>query len=150
MNTITIFGIVLIAIGTILTYYGSNIDSIRNQKQTEKLIKKTQEDIKVALKTVDKGTSQQEQLFQIENTFQDWAEKFIFKKGFLIEKHIFENKSVIVKAKNERLKISEQIIPYVEKMIQDITNATNAYNSLNDGHELLIEKKKIPADIFFN
>ncbi len=124
MNTITIFGIVL--------------------------IKKTNEDIKVAIKTAKNGTSQQEQLTQIKNSFQDWAEKFTSKKELLIDKQTFENQSIIADKKSKRLNISEKFIPYVEMMIEDISEAVNAYNLLNENHKLLIEKKEIPTDIFYD
>lgn len=145
MNWITILGIAIIGIGTLLTYYGSSLSSNKDKKEIiEKLDNFNQNIEKIKTENIPKS-EKTEKLNKIKSEFDSWAEQFM--------KNIDEKKIALVK--NE-VSISEQKVQlnnhwrylYVN-FFTSLSKMVNAYNRVNAESTILFkENPDLPNNIY--
>jgi hypothetical protein len=142
---IPILGIIVIAIGTAFTLYGPSMDSKKDKKELSEKLEEFSEKL-IELKTDGGDTSTAVE--EVNNEFNDWAKNFVESKGLM--KIEMEKSEIEVKEKEEVL--SKEWRKFYLVFFDNLNNLIEAYNSLpKTGHKVkIIRKEALPGNIFSN
>lgn len=150
MNWIIILGIIFIALGSYLTYFGANINSAKIKKEVVSKIEQTENSIKEAMhsQTIDKEAYNK--LLTLDNDFENWAQDIIKGKELAIKKELLKRQNEEVSDLTERLGRSKVVLPYFETFIQDITSAFHSLRKYDKSTHLKLISVELPSDLFYD
>ncbi|MES2138490.1 MAG: hypothetical protein V4511_02200 [Bacteroidota bacterium] len=139
MNIYIILGTIIVAVGSLIIYFGSNRDSQSSQNEITEKLNETQKKIdNLKLTSIDT-----QKVNQIENEFHEWANDFVQnkdKKKIFIEKKHLENKE-------SRIGLNEQYRPCFLLFLETTKNIINAYNA-KTGEKFSYTINSLPMNIF--
>lgn len=145
MNWITIFGICVIALGTLLTYYGSNLNNEKGKKEiTDKIEGFNDKLDSISILNIPLP-EKEKQLEKVKKEYLDWAEKFVSNK----EEQLVELDKTDVALREEKVSINKKWHSIYSNYFTSLTEMVNAYNIASGKERVkLIENPKFPKNIY--
>lgn len=145
MNWITIFGIITIAFGTFLTYYGTSISSSKDKTEITNKIDDFKNDL-AKIKNADLPDSQKEkEIEKINFEFQSWADDFLRNKE---EKKVLLDKNDL-SIREKKILLNTKWREYYVKIFTAIPQMINAYNVASKNNNIkLFELNELPNNIY--
>ncbi|TSA25830.1 MAG: hypothetical protein D4R68_08205 [Ignavibacteriales bacterium] len=140
MNWIMILGIIVIAIGTFLTYLGSNYQSNKVSDDIKEKIQDTNAKIAALQK---EPSINKEAVDKLDNEFSSWATEFIKNKDsqkLHYEKEILDNKG-------KELSLNKEWVPFYNCFFETLKNLLNAYNK-SSKNKIAYEIPQLPDNLF--
>jgi hypothetical protein len=119
MNTLTLIGIVVIAIGTVLMVVGQKSDDDESSKALEKRIEEVRSELQVARSANDTAAIQ-----SLQSEFDGWATSFLESK----EQQRITVQRERLAATDSQLQISAAVRPRYSGIVADLRGVLNAYN----------------------
>ncbi len=140
MHWLILVGIAFIAIGTLLTYLGSNYQSNKVSNEIINKIDSTNEKIKELKKDpeINKG-----ELQIIENEFDSWASRFVQNKDSYKLKIEKDN----VNSKETEINLSHTWLPFYENFFNTLDKMIKAYNT-HSKHKIVVGTYSLPSSLF--
>lgn len=125
MHWLIIFGIVLIAVGTFLTYLGGNLQSNKVSDEIKDKLKSTNEKIDSLKKD---NNINKGTIIEIENEFNSWAKDFFNKKDEYQLKHEMQDLNI----KNKGVTLSMEWRSFYDYFFSNLKGMIDAYNKTNE------------------
>jgi hypothetical protein len=145
MNWITILGILIIAVGTLTTYYGSSLSSNKDKKEiTDKLDNFNQNIEKIKSENIP-PQEKTEKINKIKSEFDAWAEQFMNNKD---EKKVAIEKNEVI-ISEQKIQLNNQWRPLYVKFFTSLNKMVTSYNRVNaESNILLLENPALPNNIY--
>jgi len=147
MNFYIILGIILIALGTLFTYYGSHVKTKAvneiSKKEISGKIEEVLTEIEGVKKSQDDETKKQD-VEKIEDEFKIWAKDFVQnldKKKVDFEKKKIENKQLELELSSKWRQMYVIVFEYIKSLIK-------AFNQQSEGNISYNFPKVVPKNIF--
>lgn len=144
MNWVTILGIIIIAVGTLLTTYGSSLSNKSDKTDiTEKL-----ESFNESLDEIKNGNlpkpEKEEKIKKLEGEFGDWAEQFSKSK----EQHKIAFDKREMKLRERKAKLNEEWHKLYEDFFKSLTEMINALNEVSNSSISFVKNPPMPKNIY--
>ncbi len=145
MNWITILGIVIIALGTLLTYYGSSLSSKNDKNEITDKIDSFKENIEKVKKENISVSEKEEKIKKIEDEFSSWAEQFEKKK----EDHKIAIDKNDVNLREKKAHLNNKWHELYTDFFSSLTEMVAAINKVNEQRKITFkENPKFPNNIY--
>jgi hypothetical protein len=145
MNWITILGIVIIALGTLLTYYGSSLSSENDKKEITDKIDSFNKNIERVKNENITQSEKDEKIKKIQEEFNSWAEQFEKKK----EEHKIAIDKNDVNLREKKAQLNSKWHESYAVFFSSLTEMVTAINKVNGQRKItFIENPKFPANIY--
>lgn len=145
MNWITLIGIIIIAIGSALTFYGSTIGS---KKDKDEIINKIEEFTNDLNELKNENIPKEEKeikVAQIETDWNKWAKQFASNK----EIRLLENEKNKIENRKTRIEYNNLWHGLYESYFRNLENIVYAYTALNPQDSIeFIKKPELPNNVF--
>ncbi|MFC5270270.1 hypothetical protein [Adhaeribacter terreus] len=145
MNWITIIGIVFIAIGTFLTFYGPSIDSKKDKEELNQKFSEFNNELK-SIRREDIPQSEKEQkIAELKNEYSQWASEFSNNK----ELYKLEYQKNNLGLEEKKLAINKEWKYFYSNFFTQLESSVIAYNEYSKNGKIeIIEKFQFPSIIF--
>jgi uncharacterized membrane protein len=146
MNVYIIGGILLIALGTGVMFYGQHVKSKVDSAEVSKVVQNKVDDV---LKRIDevrgaeKDKASDGKINQIEQEFQTWAAGFLKDR----ERKKIELARTHLDSVDVQLKISNELGPIFEYVLKTIDSMTKAYNA-ESGETIKVNFPPLPPNLY--
>jgi len=145
MNFLTILGIIVIAIGTFLTYWGSTSEAKKDKVELNTKINEFNKKLDNISNTELPQDIKKEKISSIINDYNNWA--LNFKKNKKEIKLNYQKHSLGLEEK--KLALQKEWLHLYIKFFKDLELFIDAYNKTKpDSFIEILEKKDLPKDIF--
>jgi len=145
MNWIIIIGIVIIALGTFLIYYGSSLSSSKDKKEIKGYIDSVNQNINQIQADNIPQAEKEEKIKKIESEFDLWAKQFIHSKEG--KRIAFDKNEISLRELKDKL--NNQWRELYVKFFTSISQMIKAFNQATGKSIILLkENPNLPINIY--
>ncbi|KAA9345948.1 hypothetical protein [Adhaeribacter soli] len=145
MNWITIIGIIFIAIGTFLTFYGPSIDSKKDKEELNQKFSEFNNELKSIRKEDIPQSEKEEKIAELKNEYSQWASEFSSNKDL----YKLEYQKSNLGFEEKKLTYNNEWKKFYSGFFNELESIVAAYNEHSKNGKIeIITKHPFPSVIF--